>query len=78
PVRTQSRHRLYKRRDLHIILEIKRLLYEEQYTIAGAKKRLDEIIREEKRDDTDVAAIDVKTALLSTLEELRALRRLLE
>jgi len=78
PVRTQSRHRLYKRRDLHIILEIKRLLYEEQYTIAGAKKRLDEIIRAEKRDDTDVAGIDVKTALLSTLEELRALRRLLE
>ena len=46
PVRTKSRHRLYKRKDLDIIFEIRHLLYEEQYTIAGAKKKLDEIIKE--------------------------------
>lgn len=78
PVRTQSRHRLYKRRDVHIILEIKRLLYEEQYTIAGAKKRLDEIIREEKREVAGAAEVDIKTTIFSTLEELKALRRLLD
>ena len=49
PIRTKSRHRLYRRKDLEILLEIKKLLYEEQYTIAGAKKRLEEIAREEKR-----------------------------
>ena len=49
PVRTKSRHRLYKRKDLDVIFEIKYLLYEEQYTIAGAKKKLDGIMKEEKK-----------------------------
>lgn len=40
PERSRSRQRLYTRKDLELILEIKRLLYEERYTIEGAKKRL--------------------------------------
>ncbi|MBI5968753.1 MAG: MerR family transcriptional regulator, partial [Deltaproteobacteria bacterium] len=36
PARTNSKHRLYRRRDLELILEIKKLLYEEKFTIAGA------------------------------------------
>ncbi len=40
PGKTPSRHRLYRRRDVEILLDIKRLLYEEGFTIAGAKKRL--------------------------------------
>ncbi len=42
PGKTPSRHRLYRRRDVEILLDIKRLLYEEGFTIAGAKKRLKE------------------------------------
>ena len=74
PVRTKSRHRLYRRKDLNIILEIKRLLYEEQYTIAGAKKRLEDIIREEKSEATAKKKLDPKKVLLDTLEELKSLR----
>ena len=40
PGKTPSRHRLYRRRDVETLLDIKRLLYEEGFTIAGAKKRL--------------------------------------
>ena len=40
PVRTKSRHRLYKRKDLDVIFEIKHLLYEEKFTIEGARKRM--------------------------------------
>ena len=40
PSRTRSKQRLYRRKDLDLILEIKKLLYEEQFTIAGAKKKL--------------------------------------
>lgn len=40
PGKTPSRHRLYRRRDVELLLEIKRLLYEEGFTIAGAKKQL--------------------------------------
>ena len=40
PGKTPSHHRLYRRRDVELLLEIKRLLYEEGFTIAGAKKQL--------------------------------------
>jgi DNA-binding transcriptional MerR regulator len=40
PVRMGSNQRLYRRRDVEIILEIKRLLYREGFTIAGAKKKI--------------------------------------
>jgi DNA-binding transcriptional MerR regulator len=39
PDRSRSKQRLYTRKDLELILEIKRLLYEERYTIEGAKMR---------------------------------------
>jgi DNA-binding transcriptional MerR regulator len=75
PIRTKSRHRLYRRKDLNIILEIKRLLYEEQYTIAGAKKRLEDIIREERSEAAAKKELDPKKVLLDTIEELKALRK---
>lgn len=40
PLKTGPRRRLYRPRDLELFGEIKRLLYEERFTIAGAKKRL--------------------------------------
>ena len=40
PGKTQSKHRLYRRRDVETLLEIKRLLHAERYTIEGAKRRL--------------------------------------
>ena len=46
PGKTPSRHRLYRRRDVETLLDIKRLLYEEGFTIAGAKKRLKDGERE--------------------------------
>lgn len=75
PIRTKSRHRLYKRRDLEIILEIKKLLYEEQYTIAGAKKRLEEIVKEEREDVAPaVPQSDFEKVLQDILAELKSLR----
>jgi DNA-binding transcriptional MerR regulator len=40
PGKTRSSHRLYRRRDVEALLEIKRLLHQERYTIEGAKKHL--------------------------------------
>jgi DNA-binding transcriptional MerR regulator len=40
PVKNTSGQRVYRRKDVEQVLEIKRLLYDEQYTIAGAKKKL--------------------------------------
>lgn len=40
PMKVGQRKRLYRRKDLETFQEIKRLLYEERFTIAGARKRL--------------------------------------
>lgn len=40
PEKTRSGQRLYKRQDVQRLLDIKRLLYDEGYTIAGARRRL--------------------------------------
>jgi DNA-binding transcriptional MerR regulator len=42
PVKSPSGHRLYRRADIETVFEIKRLLYEEGFTIAGARKHLAE------------------------------------
>ena len=42
PVKSPSGHRLYRREDIETVFEIKRLLYEEGFTIAGARKHLTE------------------------------------
>jgi len=40
PQKNRAGQRTYRRRDVEMALRIKELLYDEQYTIAGAKKRL--------------------------------------
>ncbi len=42
PVKSPKGHRLYRRQDIETVFEIKRLLYEEGFTIAGARKHLSE------------------------------------
>jgi DNA-binding transcriptional MerR regulator len=40
PVKSPSGHRLYRREDIETVFEIKRLLYDEGFTIAGARRFL--------------------------------------
>lgn len=40
PTKSATGHRLYRRPDVEMVLEIKRLLYEEGFTIDGARKCL--------------------------------------
>jgi len=41
PKKSGTGHRLYRRKDVEMVLEIKRLLYQERFTIEGARKFLD-------------------------------------
>src|SRR5262245_66458684 len=52
PGKSSARHRLYRRKDVEMLLEIRRLLHTERYTIEGAKRRL----RESGRLDPSHAA----------------------
>lgn len=83
PGKTPSRHRLYRRRDVETLLEIKHLLYEEGFTIAGAKKKL----KESEKDFSVPAATtplaqevqppDYRQTLRAIRDDLRALHQLL-
>jgi DNA-binding transcriptional MerR regulator len=42
PAKNSSGQRIYRRKDIETVLRIKQLLYEEGFTIAGAKKRLEQ------------------------------------
>lgn len=40
PAKSRAGQRLYQRKDIEVLLQIRRLLYDEKYTIPGAKKQL--------------------------------------
>ena len=41
PKKSGTGHRLYRRKEVEMVLEIKRLLYEKRFTIEGARKFLE-------------------------------------
>ena len=47
PPKSRSKQRLYRRRDIEFVWLLKRLLWEERYTIAGARQRIQELGVEE-------------------------------
>lgn len=56
PSKTKSNRRLYTRRDVEMVLRIRDLLYEQGYTIAGARRRLGDGLSEEETRDLKVSA----------------------
>jgi DNA-binding transcriptional MerR regulator len=75
PARSRSGQRLYKRRDVELILQIKDLLYQKKFTIAGARRYL------QKEPDVSklTSADDTQPITLQRLRaELLAIRDLLE
>ncbi len=54
PQKNRAGQRVYRKRDVEMALRIKELLYEDQYTIAGAKKRLANDLRGGARVRTGV------------------------
>jgi DNA-binding transcriptional MerR regulator len=70
PRRADSNQRTYKREDIEILGEIKRLLYEERLTIEGAKKRL--------KTAKETAATDHATLLKDIKEELARILKILQ
>ena len=55
PQKNRAGQRTYRRRDVEMALRIKELLYDEQYTIAGAKKKLAGEQRGPSRDSGQLA-----------------------
>ena len=89
PQKNRAGQRVYRKRDVEIALRIKELLYEDQYTIAGAKKRLThelrggklKVVGDDLSDGGQPLANEspkrfVQTASTSTAEEREGLKRL--
>ena len=66
PVKSPSGHRLYRREDIETVFEIKRLLYEEGFTIAGARKHFEERGQEHSEDASASASAVNGGAVRST------------
>ena len=80
PTKNRAGNRVYRQRDVEIVLLIKHLLYEEKYTIEGANQKLVDMRKggdlEEERQE--VVAPDFLTGIKTELEELRDLLTLPE
>jgi DNA-binding transcriptional MerR regulator len=83
PYKAGSLQRLYRKKDLDIIQKIKKLLYEEGFTIAGAKKKIRDLERAENQQiklrlverRPDRGDLELFVAIR---EELKGIRKMLE
>ena len=89
PKKSGTGHRLFRRKDVELVLEIKRLLYEKRFTIEGARKFLDTRGRTEparsakkalrrKKAQATLFPLDPGPALDVVRVELRAIADLLK
>ena len=72
PVKRRGNRRYYQRQDVIVIRQIRSLLYEEGFTISGARNKLQ---GEEARNDVTHSQQVVKQMRLELEELLRILRR---
>jgi DNA-binding transcriptional MerR regulator len=80
PAKSPSKQRMYRQRDIEVVQLLKRLLHEERFTIAGARKKLREmgIHRALDKPQLDLGLeVDPLESLRRVREELRAIRQLL-
>ncbi len=83
PYKGGSLQRLYRKKDLDMILKIKRLLYDEGFTIAGAKRKIRDIDRgnEEQmklRQTEKRSSEGDHELLIAVREELKGIKKMLE
>jgi DNA-binding transcriptional MerR regulator len=67
PVKSSTGQRMYRRRDVENVVRIKQLLYEEGYTIAGARQHL----RDEGKGDKKQAALPFTAQSPANLRQIR-------
>jgi DNA-binding transcriptional MerR regulator len=78
PAKTRSKHRLYRRKDVETLLQIKRLLHEQRFTIEGARKRLKNLHKEERQQiEMPLGDRSYRSVLMRVKRDLESLHRLL-
>lgn len=77
PSKNRSGNRVYQRKEIKLILLVKHLLYDEKYTIEGARQKLDQLRRGGELEERAGTSFDQDT-LDMLRRELVALRDVLE
>jgi DNA-binding transcriptional MerR regulator len=72
PVKRRGNRRYYQREDVLTIRQIRSLLYDQGYTIGGARQRMSE-----EGDNTPTPA-DARAVIRETIEELEEILRVLQ
>jgi len=67
PVKSSTGQRMYRKRDVESVVRIKKLLYEDGFTIAGARVQL----REEIKSDRNQAALPFPVSASARVAHLR-------
>lgn len=71
PGKTRSKHRLYRRRDVDLLLKIKDLLHTRRFTIEGARKKLrEESMAAEASAPSTGALAEIREALVRIRDSL--------
>ena len=78
PQKTRSQQRLYRKRDVELLLRIRHLLYEERFTIEGARGRLRELGHDEGPRATRPPPVIEREALRRLKQGLAEIVRLVE
>jgi DNA-binding transcriptional MerR regulator len=73
PKKNESGQRLYRKREVELVLRIKSLLYDERLTLEGAKKRLLAESRGEAEPARDSAYSEALKRVRGRLEAIRSL-----
>jgi DNA-binding transcriptional MerR regulator len=71
PKKSGSGHRLYRRKDVETVLELKRLLYEKRFTIEGARLFLDQSKKQVKTTAADQRSLFASGAPAEALAAVR-------
>ena len=75
PSKNRSGNRVYQRKEIKLILLVRQLLYDEKYTIEGAKRKLESVRRSGDLQETSRHALEDATVdlLRDELREIQAL-----
>ena len=75
PVKSSTGQRMYRKRDVESVMRIKQLLYEQGFTISGARQQL----RAEVKSEKSQTAIPFPTQAVPEIQHIRqGLREILE
>ena len=78
PAKNRSQHRVYRRQDVETLLEIKRLLYEERFTIEGARAKLKELAKERHQMKLELSENPYRIELRQLKKELNRIKAILK